>query len=55
MSEQPAPTPQERAVLVEVLRALRMVKHGHVQIILQDSKVVQIDTLEKRRLERPPP
>ncbi len=49
-----APTTSETAVLDEVLRAIRAVKHGYVQIILQDSKVVQIDTLEKKRLERAP-
>jgi hypothetical protein len=46
------PSTKERVVLAEVLRALRRVRHGSVQIILQDSKVVQIDTLEKKRLEK---
>ena len=54
MSEQTAPSPRERALLTEVLRAIRGVKHGYVQIIVQDARVVQIDTLEKKRLDRPP-
>lgn len=44
--------PRERQVLAEVLQAIRSVRHGYVQITLQDSRVVQIDTLEKRRFER---
>jgi hypothetical protein len=43
---------RERQVLQEVLQALRSVRHGYVQITLQDAKVVQIDTLEKKRLDR---
>jgi hypothetical protein len=35
-----------------VLRAIRSVRHGHVQVIVQDGRVVQIDTLEKRRMDR---
>ena len=45
-------TAQEQAVLAEVLRALRSVRFGYVQITLQDARVVQIDTLEKKRLDR---
>ena len=47
-------TPQERAVLGEVLRALRSLDHGYVQLIVQDRRAVQIDTMEKKRLERSP-
>lgn len=36
----------------EIAKALSKVSHGHVQIVIQDSKVVQIETLEKKRLER---
>lgn len=42
----------ERQVLAEVLQAIRAVRHGYVQITLQDARVVQIDTLEKKRLDR---
>ena len=41
-----------QAVLAEVLHALRSVRYGYVQITLQDARVVQIDTLEKKRLDR---
>lgn len=43
---------RERQVLQEVLQAIRSVRHGYVQITLQDARVVQIDTLEKKRLDR---
>jgi hypothetical protein len=47
-----APTAQEQAVLAEVLSAIRSVRYGYVQITLQDARVVQIDTLEKKRFDR---
>jgi hypothetical protein len=43
------PDEQERAVLSEVLRALRRVRHGTVSLAVQDGKVVQLDVTEKRR------
>ena len=46
------PTAHEQAVLAEVLTAIRAVRYGYVQITLQDARVVQIDTLEKKRLDR---
>lgn len=52
MNATAAATAQERAVLTEVLRALRSLKHGYVQLIVQDGNVVQIDTMEKKRLDR---
>lgn len=52
MTETTAPTAQEQAVLNEVLKALRSVRFGYVQITLQHARVVQIDTLEKKRLDR---
>lgn len=48
----PAPSAQEQAVLAEVLSAIRAVRYGYVQITLQDARVVQIDTLEKKRFDR---
>ena len=53
MSDAPAPTTQEQAVLAEVLHALRGLRHGTVQLVVQDSRVVQIETTEKKRLDRP--
>jgi hypothetical protein len=40
-------------VLKEIVQALRKVSHGSVQILVQDSRVVQIETLEKKRIKRP--
>lgn len=45
-------TVEERRVLTEVLRGLRSVRHGSVQLVIQDGRVVQIETLEKKRFER---
>ena len=48
------PAPAGRAEDPEVLRrivdAIRSIQYGQVQIIIQDSRVVQIDTTEKVRL-----
>jgi hypothetical protein len=33
-----------------ILRAIREIRYGSVQIVIQDSKVVQIDKVEKLRL-----
>ncbi len=52
-ADQAAPAQGERTVLGEVLRAIRRVKHGYVQVIVQYGRVIQIDTMEKRRLDRP--
>lgn len=44
---------KEDAKLIEqILRAVRQVSYGHVQIVIQDSRVVQIETLEKKRLTK---
>jgi len=44
------PTEAERRLLAEVLRAVRMLRYGSIQIVVQDARVVQIETTEKRRL-----
>ena len=43
---------REQLVLAEVLRALRGLRHGYVQLTVQDARVIQIDTHEKRRFDR---
>jgi hypothetical protein len=43
---------EEEQVVRAVLEALRRVEHGSVQIVVQDSRVVQIDTVAKTRLAR---
>lgn len=53
MNTAPTPDQREEAVLKEVLQAIRRVQHGQVQLIVQDGQVIQIDTTEKRRLDRP--
>ena len=40
----------ERAVIVEVLSGLRRLRHGVIQLFIQDGRVVQIETTEKKRL-----
>jgi len=42
----------ERQVLLQVLQAVRSIKFGYVQIIVQDSRVIQIDKTEKTRFDR---
>ncbi|MBM4410688.1 MAG: DUF2292 domain-containing protein [Chloroflexi bacterium] len=51
MPEAP-PDAREQAVLAEILQSIRALRHGHVQVIVQDGRVVQIDTLEKKRFGR---
>ena len=36
----------------EIIRSLKGIHHGYVQIIIQDSKIVQIDRTEKKRIIR---
>lgn len=40
-------------MLEGVLRAILRVDHGYVQVIVQDGKAIQIDTMEKKRLDQP--
>ncbi len=37
-------------LVARIIQAIKGVRHGHVQIIIQDSRVVQIDKTEKLRL-----
>lgn len=39
------------AAAEQIVRALKGLTHGSVQIIVQDSKIVQIDRIEKLRLK----
>ena len=43
---------REKEILAEVLRAIRKLRHGYVQVIVQDGKAIQIDTMEKKRLDQ---
>lgn len=42
----------EKKLLSQILKAVRSIRYGCVQIIVQDSKVVQIDKTEKIRLDK---
>jgi hypothetical protein len=46
----PATTEQERAVLAEVLQAIRGVQFGSVLITIHQGEVVGIETAVKKRL-----
>jgi hypothetical protein len=46
----PEPGPEEAQVMRLILRAIRDIRYGSVQIVIQDSKVVQIEKVEKIRL-----
>jgi hypothetical protein len=52
MKEAPAQEPdaEEMRVVRLLLRAIREIRYGSVQIVIQDSKVVQIEKVEKIRL-----
>jgi hypothetical protein len=43
-------SPEEERVVRALLAALRRIQHGSVQLVVQDNRVVQIDTVEKIRL-----
>ncbi len=47
---EPAGGGEDHEVLRRILEAIRSIRYGQVQIIIQDSRVVQIDTTEKVRL-----
>ncbi|HEY3365870.1 MAG TPA: YezD family protein [Symbiobacteriaceae bacterium] len=51
--KQPFPdvTPDEERVLRATLASLRQIRHGHVQLVLHEGKVVQIERLEKVRCQ----
>lgn len=42
---------KQDVIISQILRALKGIQYGHVQITIQDSKVVQIDKMEKVRLD----
>jgi hypothetical protein len=42
--------PEEARVIRLILHAMREIQYGSVQIVIQDSKVVQIDKVERIRL-----
>ncbi len=41
----------DEAIITQILRALKGIQYGYIQITVQDSRVVQIDKTEKVRLD----
>lgn len=41
----------DEAIVTQILKALKDIQYGYVQITVHDSKVVQIDKTEKVRLD----
>lgn len=44
-------TTDEEEVVATLIPILRRLQHGSVQVIVQDNRVIQIDTVEKLRLK----
>ena len=42
----------ESVFITQILKAVKSIQYGYIQITVQDSKVVQIDKTEKIRLDR---
>lgn len=42
----------EKQFLSQVLKAVRSIQFGYIHIVVQDSKVVQIERTEKTRFDR---
>ena len=48
-----APAPDEAEIVRRILRALADLEYGSVEIIVQDSKVVQIERTQRSRFSQP--
>lgn len=44
-------TNDEEEVIATLIAILRRLQHGSVQVIVQDNRVIQIDTVEKLRIK----
>ncbi len=44
-------TTDEEEVVTTLVAILRRLQHGSVQVIVQDNRVIQIDTVEKLRIK----
>ena len=42
--------PENDEIVEQIVKAISSMRYGHVQIVIQDSRVVQIDKTEKVRL-----
>ena len=52
-TKNPASSPDEAEVVQRILRALANLEYGTVEIIVQDSKVVQIERTQRSRFPQP--
>lgn len=43
---------EDKKALEQIAAAVKAIKHGYVEIIVQDSKVIQINKTEKIRLDK---
>lgn len=43
---------EERRLVSQVLKTLKGIRFGYIQIIVHDSKAIQIDKVEKIRLDK---
>jgi hypothetical protein len=43
---------EDERLLSQILKAIKSIRYGYVQIIVQNSKVVQIDKTEKIRFDK---
>ncbi len=43
---------EDEKLLFQILKAIKSIRYGYVQIIVQDSKVIQIDKTEKIRFDK---
>lgn len=46
----PQPVPADALPIEEIREAVSKIRYGTVQLIIQDGRIVQIDTTEKKRL-----
>lgn len=48
----PARNQSKETLIDEIIKSIESVRYGYVQIIIQNSKVVQINKMEKIRLDK---
>ncbi len=51
-NQSPIEPNNEEEFLREILRSIRTIKYGSVQLIIQDGKIIQVDKTEKLRFSR---
>ncbi len=43
---------EDEKLVIQILKSIKGIRYGYVQIVVQDSKVVQIDKTEKIRFDK---